>query len=202
MKKLLLLLLAVMIATASVNAQNGYDTKHEVAVGYGFLSITEMGDFFQNFITIIAGENYDITQFVGPINAEYFYHVNEWFSVGGTFSFASAKMDVLSSYSENNQLIGKENDKYYTFIPAVKFNWLRTPYFDMYSKLGAGASFINTDYEPVDTTTDQPDKSNNYMFNFQVTPLGLEAGSAQFRGFIEAGLGEQGVVSLGLRYKF
>ena len=201
MKKLLVLLMAITMATASVNAQNGYDTKHEVAVGYGFLSITEMADVLENFGTMLVGCGVEITSYIGPINVEYFYHVNEWFGVGGTFTFALSKMNVVD-LSHNNQVIEKDNDKYYTLIPAVKFNWLRTPNFGMYSKLGAGATFLNSDSEPVDTRTDHPDKSKYYIFNFQVTPLGLEAGSAQFRGFLEAGFGEQGVVSLGLRYKF
>ena len=35
MKKLLLLVVAAMMAMMSVSAQNGYDTKHEIGINYG-----------------------------------------------------------------------------------------------------------------------------------------------------------------------
>ena len=39
-------------------------------------------------------------------------------------------------------------------------------------------------------------------FMFQATALGAEFGGEQFRGFVEAGFGEKGVLCSGLRYKF
>ena len=39
-------------------------------------------------------------------------------------------------------------------------------------------------------------------FIFQATALGAEFGSQQFRGFVEAGVGEKGLLCAGLRYKF
>lgn len=39
-------------------------------------------------------------------------------------------------------------------------------------------------------------------FMFQATALGAEFGGEQFRGFVEAGFGEKGVLCAGLRYKF
>ena len=35
-----------------------------------------------------------------------------------------------------------------------------------------------------------------------ITPIGLDFGSTVFRGFLELGMGEQGIGVLGLRYKF
>ena len=39
-------------------------------------------------------------------------------------------------------------------------------------------------------------------FMFQATALGAEFGSEQFRGFVEAGVGEKGLLCAGLRYQF
>ena len=38
--------------------------------------------------------------------------------------------------------------------------------------------------------------------NWQASLLGIEAGGPQLRGYLEAGVGEQGVAVIGLRYKF
>ena len=39
-------------------------------------------------------------------------------------------------------------------------------------------------------------------FMFQATALGAEFGGEQFRGFVELGVGEKGLLCAGLRYKF
>ena len=39
-------------------------------------------------------------------------------------------------------------------------------------------------------------------FMFQATALGMDFGGEQFRGFVEAGIGEKGLLCAGLRYKF
>ena len=41
-----------------------------------------------------------------------------------------------------------------------------------------------------------------FEVNWQISLLGLEAGSERLRGFIELGTGEQGIGLIGLRYKF
>jgi hypothetical protein len=39
-------------------------------------------------------------------------------------------------------------------------------------------------------------------FIFQATAVGAEFGGERFRGFVEAGVGEKGLLCAGLRYKF
>lgn len=38
--------------------------------------------------------------------------------------------------------------------------------------------------------------------NWQFSFIGIEAGGSTLRGFSEFGIGEQGIVHVGLRYKF
>ena len=40
------------------------------------------------------------------------------------------------------------------------------------------------------------------LFNWQLSLIGVEAGSPYMRAFAELGFGEQGIVCAGLRYKF
>jgi hypothetical protein len=40
------------------------------------------------------------------------------------------------------------------------------------------------------------------FFNFQVSALGIEAGTENVRGFAELGIGEQGIALAGVRIRF
>ena len=195
MKKMLLLVVAAMMATMSVNAQNGYDTKHEIGVNYGFMSNTQWIDGAAMAMHIVAGSDQAKASVIGPISAEYFYHVNNWLGVGGICTFAYTK----ATYDQT-----LDKTTYYTVMPAVKFNWLRLNHFGMYSKIGVGAMVgiqKTITNNPVDAA-DKPKSEMDWGFNWQVSALGIEFGGAQLRGFIEGGIGAQGVALAGIRYKF
>lgn len=199
MKKMLVLALAMM-TTMSVNAQNGYDnTKHEVAVSYGYLTTSQVLDVFNMTLNIFTGYEPMKGSATGSISAEYFYNVNNWFGVGAIFSFGAFTMNY--NMQIDNSPAYTTNNNCYTLLPAVKFNWLRREHFGMYSKLGAGVMLLDTKATPVDPN-EKATRDQIIGFNFQASALGIEFGSAQFRGFIEGGFGEQGLAVAGLRYKF
>ena len=70
----------------------------------------------------------------------------------------------------------------------------------MYSKVAAGISYVNTNTKDVDPSVAE-EKNKDVIFNFQASLIGIEAGG-QLRGFAEFGMGEQGVILLGIRYNF
>ena len=87
-------------------------------------------------------------------------------------------------------------------MPAVKFDYVRTKHFGMYSKLAFGATLRT---EKVDYNDDKDLKDFNeseFHINWQVSLLGLEAGGQTLRGFMELGMGEQGIYVLGVKYRF
>ena len=95
---------------------------------------------------------------------------------------------------------GEAKNSFITVLPAVKFNWLRKKYFGMYSKVAAGVSFASKKEDYTDNT---PSRSENSVeFNWQLSALGIEAGSPNVRGFVELGIGEQGMMLAGVRCKF
>jgi len=63
----------------------------------------------------------------------------------------------------------------------------------MYSKLALGVLIGSDSGEPNDKTT--------AALGWQASAVGAEFGSS-FRGFVELGFGEQGILLAGLRYKF
>lgn len=188
---------AMMTAT-SVNAQNGYDdTKHEVAVTYGDGSTSQWLDIYENMGTVIVGAYYTDSKFSGPFSAEYFYHMKNWLGVGGIFVYGQDTQDMYML----SEKVGKNYHRYYTLMPAVKFDWLRKKNFGLYSKLGVGATLRHESWESDDNSINE-DSNSEIHFNWQMSLLGIEAGIPRVRAFLELGLGEQGIVDVGLRYKF
>ena len=190
MKKTFLLAAAAMMIAANVGAQTGYDdTKHEVSIRYGLLPTSEI--FHKN-------SEYENETYLGSFSAEYFYHAKEWLSIGCVFAYGKWKAD----YIKYDYITGEDKKEtyYYTFMPAVKFDYIRKKNFGMYSKAALGVSKSST----TDTYTDGSTHkfSAEYDLNFQATFLGIEAGSPYLRGFAELGIGEQGIASIGVRYKF
>ncbi len=201
MKKLYLMVVAAMMATVSVNAQNGYDdTKHEVAISFGAGSNSQIIDAFEELTTVMVGATYDDEKFTGPMSVEYFYHVKPWFGVGGILAYGSMKEDLFLGGKRGGK-DGEVKNSYITLMPAVKFDWLRKKYFGMYSKLAVGATMRHEKIDYNSADNDDFDESEVHV-NWQVSLLGIEAGSPTLRGFVELGAGEQGIGLIGLRYKF
>ena len=200
MKKFMMMVAVALMTAMSVNAQSGYeDTKHEVGISYGALSNTtwlSIADAMGTTLTMGA-LRYDDGNFTGPIAVEYFYHLNPVVGVGAIGAFAHETKDILFS----NEKYGEAKNTFITVLPAVKFNWLRKKNFGMYSKLAAGLTFASKKEDYSKGSVDNRSETK-VGFNFQVSALGIEAGSENIRGFVELGVGEQGVALAGIRVKF
>lgn len=198
MKKFILLAAVAMLTVTNVSAQSdSRDSKHEVAVSYGSLSNSDWLNIFENVIGAIFGETYEDDTFFGPIGLEYFYHLKPWLGVGAIATYGQLTQDAI----KGDDKVGKKSNYYFTAMPAVKFDWLRGNVVGLYSKLGAGVTMRREirefDGDRAEYNTDKTD----FHFNWQVSLIGIEVGKS-LRGFAEGGFGEQGVLMLGLRYKF
>ena len=198
MKKFIFFLAVAMMAATSVKAQSdSRESKHEIAASYGSLSNSDWLNIFENVIGAIFGETYKDDTFFGPIGLEYFYHFKPWLGVGVITTYGQLVQDGY----KGDDKVGKKSNYYFTALPAVKFDWLRRDVIGLYSKLGAGVTMRREirefDGDRAEYNTDKTD----FHFNWQVSLIGIEVGKS-LRGFAEGGFGEQGVLMLGLRYKF
>ncbi len=198
MKKIFVMAAVAMMAAMNVSAQNGYDeTKHEVAITLGVWSNSQIIDAFENIGGALVGAKFENEKFTGPISAEYFYHVKNWLGVGGILAYGQNKQDVYLLGDKDGEI----KNTYLTLMPAVKLDWLRKKHFGMYSKLAVGATLRNEKYNSVDASS-KDDSDSEVHVNWQVSLLGIEAGGPTIRGFLELGTGEQGIMLVGVRYKF
>jgi hypothetical protein len=188
-----------LMATMSVNAQNE-ELRHEVSVAYGGPSLSQFGSGLGEGLGLaFTNSEYDDGNIFGPISAEYFYHPNNpRLAVGGIITYSKWDSDVLRRSNHNDKL-GERNRNYLSVMPGIKWYWVNKNSFGFYSKAAAGPMFVfckSEDYESNKSLT-----QNGTYFLFQCSPIGIEFGG-KFRGFAEIGLGEQGVLLGGLRYKF
>ena len=192
MKKILIMVVAAMMTIVSVNAQD--ELKHEVGVFYGVGSASNLFSIITSSISAAAG---DQSSFWGPIGAEYYYHVTPVIGVGAVAAYAGCKAEDKKSHKDDL------SETFLTFMPSVKFNWLRKKHFGMYSGLSAGVMFLSVSANDNAKASDPDAKDETAtVFMFQATALGVEFGGEALRGFVEAGLGEKGEFCAGLRYKF
>ena len=194
MKKILLIVAMMATMTLGAQAQNKYQTKHEIALSYGTLANSFWLDVFEEVLSApftgsISRKN---ETYYGPIGAEYFYRLNKTVQVGGIATLGHYGYDI---YADNTDK-GEVSNYYFTLMPAVKFSWLTTKNVGLYSKAGIGATYRTEKNEKINYD------ENAFHVNWHVSLLGFEAGSPSLRGFTELGVGEQGLFMLGIRYKF
>ena len=194
MRTIFLMAALAVSAILCVPAQAQEETRHEVGISYGGVPNSIWLDAFGDVISSIFGEKYEQDTYVGPIGIEYFYHTSPLIGIGAVATYVNNKENGI----HDNQVVSKISSSYYTLMPAVKFNWLRRDKWGMYSKLAIGATY--RDYSK--THEQEKATDNEVLFNFQVSALGVEAGGQHVRGFAELGIGEQGVILGGVRYKF
>ena len=201
--KIYRILTTLVLATllfAPVQAQDEY--RHEVGLSYGAAPNSIWIDFLSDVIPAFFGQKTANSHYVGPIGLEYYYHTSPLIGLGGIFTYVGNNEDL---YNKEEVKVTYRSRNYYTLMPSIKFNWLRKQHWGMYSKLAAGATlahFNDKDYVDNGNKKTQAKQEDQVLFNFQASLLGIEAGSQQVRGFIELGMGEQGVFMGGLRCKF
>lgn len=176
MRKFIVLIVAAFMATVNTNAQDEW--KNEISIAYGAGSNTDLvGSIYKGIFT---GKQ---LSYWGPISAEYFYRPVTNLGVGTIAGIGGCKWD-----DEDNA-----KSTFITIMPAVKYNWLNKSHFSMYSKVALGLT--------VSSDSGLKEDKTKMIFNWQASLIGMEFGNA-FRGFVEFGTGEQGILIAGLRYKF
>lgn len=200
--KFILAALAVCaFASAPAQAQDEMETRHEIAFSYGGVPNSVWIDIYTDIIPALFGERREGSGYVGPLGLEYYYHTSPLIGVGAVAVFASSKQDCFYNDTQTSAI----TKSFFTFMPSVKFNWLRKRNWGLYSKVAAGvtyARFNDEDYDDNGKKTGEKSVSKDLLFNYQASLIGVEAGTENVRGFAELGIGEQGVALAGVRFKF
>ncbi len=174
-------------------AQEEIETRHEISISYGWAANSDWLGLFDEGLDFIGGTRISRNQ-VGPIGLEYYYNISPKIGVGGIGIFCANKQDMLFTA----ELQGVRHRYYFSLMPSVKFNWLRRAKWGLYSKIGIGATWLHNNY----TGPFEDDDFDSVILNFQASLIGIEGGGTHVRAFAEAGMGEQGVLLGGVRFRF
>lgn len=202
MKKIMTMVVAAMMASLSVNAQSN-QPKHELGVSYG-IGVSLLGDGIGNAIgngifDQLSGYKWEDNKQFGTLGVEYFYHLNNPnLAVGAIATFAKYSEEVANKKS--GEKVGDRSRTYIAFMPSVKYYWMNKKNFGVYTKAAVGGMMMKD--ERNDLETNKMSSDNKLYFMYQASLLGLEAGSQNLRAFAEAGVGEQGIILIGVRAKF
>ena len=225
-RKLLIAATIILCGTTSVNANAQTKSvtynRHEIGVSVGYGPTSQMFDGIANFAAIAmeatitsiftggnyTGYSYGETKELPVFSVEYYYHVNSVVGIGGYAAYTGTYRDLYDVWKDNNNGVvhknncGKARHHNLSFIPTLKFDWLRREHIGLYSKAGVGITIMN-ETQKDDKNSNGIDKSETSVIpNIQLTFIGCEAGNQTWRGFAELGLGEQGLCAAGVRYKF
>jgi len=200
MKKFIVFAVVVMISVIGAKAQSD-EPRNEIGVSYG-LGVSLIGDGIghgigEGIFDAMVGRKWTNDKQFGSLAVEYFRHLdNPRVAIGGIVTYSQYGEDVEHQGVKE----GERKRKYISVMPSVKYYYVDKKGFGMYSKLGLGGMLLNSKSE--DTQSGKSDSDSKFYVAYQVSLLGLEAGSQHIRAFLEAGIGEQGIVLAGLRCKF
>lgn len=200
MKKIILTAAVALMTALGANAQNEA-LPHELSLSYGVGSVAQFGEGIGEGLAMafFSDTENDDGFILGPISIEYFYHLNNprW-AIGGFVSYSKWDSDIVKRRGDHEK-VGERNRNYWSVMPAVKWYWTNKNSFGLYSKAGIGYAFLNSTEKDFKNNKTEDDSSTHFMY--QLSLLGAEFGR-QFRGFAELGVGEQGFLLAGVRYKF
>jgi hypothetical protein len=197
MKHLFIILSAIAALLFVSSTASAQEHKNEISLSYGVGTETDIASFYADILTAIFNVRADETTF-GSANLNYTYCLNKTIGIGATFSYARYTCKLLDS--DGNDDGSRQKTNYFTVMPTIKANWLHKKIVTLYSRAGAGLIIGHT--KNIDKSSNpQETTSTDYFFGFQLSPIGVEVGRACC-GFAEAGFGQEGILQLGVRYKF
>lgn len=182
-KKLSLVVLALMFVTASF-AQGS--RRQEITLSYGVAPVTDWIDSYSNLLTgAVVGADTELSGW-GAVSLGYNFRVIGGLRIGAQVIYSSNTQSVKDSPSELR-------NRYWSVMPNIKWNWLNLKIVSIYARVGAGVSFVKSEYKMQNETSTQ--------LAFQVSPLGVEVGG-RLAAYAEAGIGTSGSLVAGIRYRF
>lgn len=143
------------------------------------------------------------TNLYGSYSLQYYHNVKPWCQVGVKATVEASKV-IHFTDTTTQHVADQYSMAIVTLMPSVRFTYLNRPWVRLYSgiELGCGYLFDSRDFSSSSAKKgDDSEKSSNFLFAFNVTPIGLEVGKSFF-GLLETNLGYDALVKVGVGYRF
>lgn len=195
-KQIIFLGLAIALALPALAQIEGNPSqRYEISIGYGVKPAT---GFQWSNLWYYSQTTDNIGAFIGT----YTYRVNGELGVGLTYCHDPRRLGYYTD-NEHQNTVCELDESSHTVMLHVKSNWLNRKWFSLYSKAAVGCAFWK--YKLIEYHTDMYEiklPKQTSCFAYQLVPVGIEVGSEQFAGFFQVGVGMEGSLSAGLRFRF
>lgn len=133
---------------------------------------------------------------IHPIGISYKYHFTKNVCIKSSFSFARTR----KLYSFTNPMYNyTRTDNIYSFMLGAEWHYFNRRLISLYSGLEIGGFIWNTNVLNNDNIKD---RSTQGFVAFQMNAFGLRVGNDRIGGFVEVGVGNNGIINTGLSVKF
>lgn len=160
-------------------------------VGYGISPYTAKSSFGDRVLTVRNGlsVNYDseVQKDLGSIHIGFGYDATPWLEIGFMFIYSNSEGFVPG-------LAADLKDSWYTFMPDVRVNWMRSAKLTLYSRVAFGLTLGNREAKTI--------SYSGGAFAWQLSPVGIEYSPSVCGIFVEGGYGFLGYITAGIRFRF
>lgn len=214
MKKSILYLLCFVIVALQANGQifnqktrTTYEPKREITLRWGIVeypyeTVNNSEGVFKRpsypWITPLDRYNrgkylYNKIHYTQALSLSYTQDLKRWLSLSINMSYSgTSQKQKISGSEETTDTYRKHR---FSLYPTIRFNYLNKPMVRLYSGIGIGVGMTN---EKKFFTNES--ETDMYLTG-QLTLIGVSVGRTLFSTF-EIGLGERGVLSAGIGYRF
>ena len=199
-RKVIIFALAIIVwLPAFAQRDTIRSNKNEFSIGYGFKPSSSFRYSPGNHIQ-------PETDNIDAVFVTYTRRLTKVIGIGLTFCYDPIHLDYYGKVNGNNTLICKVRENSFSLIPHLKINWLNTKYVNLYSKVAPigirYCTYKQKEYYPDLYEIQSPYDSfaDRIDYAYQFTPIGVEVGTKRCAGFIQCGIGMEGIISIGFRY--
>ena len=198
-KLMLLCLLVAFGVPAFAQLDTVRSNKNEFSVGYGHFPSSSFRYHPGCMI-------YPETDNIGAVYVTYTRRLTKVIGIGVTACVDPIILNYYGMVNGEYSPICKVSQHSIAILPHLKINWLNTKYVNLYSKVAPigvrYCTYNQKEYYP-DLYEVQPpfdSFSDRIDYAYQITPIGVEVGTKQYAGFIQCGIGMEGIICIGFRY--
>lgn len=210
MKKFLSLLLllalnACVFEAHAFDREDYYKYPNDVSLQYSVGSTQTLAGliigFYMAIPVEISGMDFDRYGSTGTIGVGYTRSLGKTVSVGLTFNYTRQ----FTNYHDKEKpaITGHFSIDWFFLMATARFYWFKSPNFAMYSKIGLGSGIagVQSRQKVEDGRMDKSPYSAQFAPAAQLSPVCMEFGG-RLRGFLELGMGMEGIVTGGIKYYF
>lgn len=203
-KQLIVLSFAIAFSTLSFGqSDNPQNKKNEFRIGYGILPSTS-----HEFMFFLSMPHFDDTRDrIGAVSATYSRRVSKITSIGLTVCYDPVRITYYDKIAGERATICKVKEDCVSVMPHLKLNWWKGTKVNYYSKIAGiiGMCYLNyrqEEYHPDLYAVIQPEDFSQLIPAMHFTFLGIDYETGHYIGYLQLGMGMEGLVSMGLRYEF